>query len=103
MLLSIGELAEKTGVTVGTLRAWEKAGKIKSFRTKGNHRRYSEFETRIKCEDELPKPYDPVEDKLAAPWSEKEREPLKKLMALPVETLAQSITMHRRECPICAR
>jgi putative resolvase len=40
MKVTIGKVAKEVGVTVETLRAWEKAGKIKSERTKGNHRRY---------------------------------------------------------------
>lgn len=40
MKVTIGKVAKEVGVTVETLRAWEKAGKIKSERTKGGHRRY---------------------------------------------------------------
>lgn len=40
MKVTIGKVAEELGVTVETLRAQEKAGKIKSESTKGNHRRY---------------------------------------------------------------
>ena len=40
MKLTIGEVAKEIGVTIETLRAWEKAGKITSERTKGGHRRY---------------------------------------------------------------
>ena len=40
MRVTIGEAAKEVGVTVETLRLWEKAGKIKSERTQGNHRRY---------------------------------------------------------------
>ncbi len=40
--LSIGETAEMLGVSVPTIRRWQKAGKIKeSHRTLGNHRRFS--------------------------------------------------------------
>jgi predicted site-specific integrase-resolvase len=39
--ISIGEAANKLGVSVCTLRRWEKNEKLKSrFRTFGNHRRY---------------------------------------------------------------
>ena len=38
--LSIKEAAALLGVTTTTLRNWEKAGKIRSFRTSGGHRRY---------------------------------------------------------------
>jgi MerR family transcriptional regulator, light-induced transcriptional regulator len=41
--LSIGALAERTGVSVDTLRAWEgRYGAIAPVRTQGGHRRYSE-------------------------------------------------------------
>lgn len=40
MKVPIGKAAKEAGVTVVTLRAWEKAGKIVSERTQGGHRRY---------------------------------------------------------------
>ena len=40
MKMSIGEVADELGVSIDTLRRWEKDGKIKSERTKGGHRRY---------------------------------------------------------------
>lgn len=41
MLLSIGELAVAIGVSVVTLRRWDKAGQVKPhLRTPGGHRRY---------------------------------------------------------------
>jgi len=40
MKVSIGELAEKMGVSTCSLRRWEDEGKIKSTRTNGGHRRY---------------------------------------------------------------
>lgn len=39
-LLPIGEAAKLRGVSVDTLRRWEKAGKLKAARTEGKHRRY---------------------------------------------------------------
>ncbi len=41
-LISIGKAAKIFGVSRDTLRNWEQQGKIKSIRTKGNHRRYDE-------------------------------------------------------------
>jgi putative resolvase len=42
MLVSIGEAALLCGVSVSTLRRWDKDGFFKSqFKTKGGHRRYS--------------------------------------------------------------
>lgn len=39
-LLTIKEAAQFLGVSPKTLRRWEKAGKIKSYRTQGGHRRF---------------------------------------------------------------
>lgn len=38
--LSIGQAALYLGVSIVTPRRWNKASKIKSFRTFGNHRRF---------------------------------------------------------------
>jgi putative resolvase len=40
MKVSVTEAARILGVSVGTLRRWETAGKLTSERTPGNHRRY---------------------------------------------------------------
>jgi predicted site-specific integrase-resolvase len=40
MKVSIGKLAEKLGVSVDTLRNWERKGKLIPERTSGGHRRY---------------------------------------------------------------
>jgi predicted site-specific integrase-resolvase len=40
-LVGIGEMARRMGVTVATLRRWERVGKIQpKLRTLGGHRRY---------------------------------------------------------------
>ncbi len=40
-LMSIGEMARKLGVAVGTLRRWDREGKLRPLlRTSGGHRRY---------------------------------------------------------------
>ncbi len=42
-MYSIGEFAKKIGVSIQTLRDWDKSGKLKpAYRSKGNHRYYSE-------------------------------------------------------------
>ena len=42
-MYSIGNFAKKIGVTIQTLRDWDKSGKLKpAYRSKGNHRYYSE-------------------------------------------------------------
>lgn len=38
VMVPIGDVARRFGVTVATVRAWEKAGKITAVRTPGNHR-----------------------------------------------------------------
>jgi len=43
-LLGIGEAAEFTGVSIDTLRRWEKKGKIKTFRSPGGHRYFQRHE-----------------------------------------------------------
>ena len=39
-LLQIGDAAKLKGVSIDTLRRWEKSGKIQAVRTEGGHRRY---------------------------------------------------------------
>ena len=46
MTLSIHEAAEKLGVSISTVRDWERKGKIISVRTPGGHRRYKEEDVR---------------------------------------------------------
>ena len=40
MKLTIGKAAKELGVTIETLRRWEKEGKITAERTRGGHRRF---------------------------------------------------------------
>ena len=45
MLISIGNLANELGVSVVTIRRWERLGKISlGTRTLGNHRRFNKEE-----------------------------------------------------------
>ena len=44
-LISIGEAASILGVSIDTLRRWDKSGKLKSVKTIGGHRKY--FRTQI--------------------------------------------------------
>lgn len=41
-MFNIEEASKFLSVSKSTLRRWEKEGKIKSYRTPGNHRRYLE-------------------------------------------------------------
>lgn len=43
-MITIREASILLGVSTKTLRRWEKLGKVKSFRTPGNHRRYNKEE-----------------------------------------------------------
>ena len=53
-MLSIKEASEFLGVSIDTLRRWERAGKITSFRTEGGHRRYDKKELiKFKKDDSL--------------------------------------------------
>lgn len=45
-MLRIDEMANKLGVAKGTLRRWEREGRISSVRTVGGHRRYVENDLR---------------------------------------------------------
>ena len=40
--LSIRQASQYLHVSIPTLRRWEKEGKIKPYRTEGNHRRYTQ-------------------------------------------------------------
>lgn len=52
-MLTIKEASEFLGVSVPTMRRWEKEGRITSYRTNGNHRRYDNTDlVRIKCKDD---------------------------------------------------
>lgn len=44
VMLNIDEASKLISVSKTTLRRWEKEGKIKSYRTPGNHRRYDKDE-----------------------------------------------------------
>jgi putative resolvase len=47
-MIGIKEAAELLGITPKTLRLWEKNGKITSYRTEGQHRRYAAINLRNK-------------------------------------------------------
>jgi len=43
-MIDIESASKLISVSKSTLRRWEKEGKLKSYRTPGNHRRYDEKE-----------------------------------------------------------
>ncbi|MFH1789945.1 MAG: helix-turn-helix domain-containing protein [bacterium] len=49
--LSIGQAAEFLGVSIDTLRRWDKKGKLKAQKTDGGHRYYSQFDLNLFKED----------------------------------------------------
>ena len=51
--LAIGEAARALGVTVETLRRWDRDGRIRSFRTPGGQRRFPQTEI-DRLRDEVP-------------------------------------------------
>ncbi len=46
-LYKIGEIAKILNVSIGTLRRWEREGKLTSYRTDGGHRRYDFEEIKV--------------------------------------------------------
>lgn len=55
MKLPIGEVSKEVGVSIDTLRRWEREGKIKSERTQGGHRRYNLEEVLVYTNRNKPK------------------------------------------------
>jgi excisionase family DNA binding protein len=89
---SIGEIADKSGVTVATVRAWEKTGKIRSIRTPGGHRRFNEYN------DHQGKFYDIESDSLIQMTPQEER--IHALMcSQSINSLADSVIRHHRKFP----
>jgi len=43
-MLPISEFARRCGVSIGTIRTWERAGKIAAVRTPGGQRRFAASE-----------------------------------------------------------
>lgn len=57
-MLSIKEASEFLGISIDTLRRWERVGKITSMRTQGGHRRYDKkelikFKIGDRCENRI--------------------------------------------------
>jgi excisionase family DNA binding protein len=50
-IISISEAANMLGVSVDTLRRWDKSGKFISIQTKGGHRRYYKFQIELFLND----------------------------------------------------
>ena len=50
-LISIGEAASILGVSIDTLRRWDKSGKLKPIKSKGGHRIYNRFQIELFLND----------------------------------------------------
>jgi excisionase family DNA binding protein len=50
-LISIGEAAELLGVSIDTLRRWDKSGRLKASKSSGGHRLYSRFQIELYLSD----------------------------------------------------
>jgi len=64
-LISISEAANMLGVSIDTLRRWDKSGKLSSIKTEGGHRKYNRFQIELFLNDLY---------KLAKDWVLKETE-----------------------------
>ena len=61
--ITLGQACKLLGVNESTLRRWADAGHVRSFRTPGGHRRFSEDDLRILMAGQLPQaaePYDAI-------------------------------------------
>lgn len=82
-LLSIGQASEYLGVSIDTLRRWEKKGKIASYRSPGGHRYFKKNE----LDDMFGKKYErSVETKPRKEYETKEKE----IPQAPTETIVIS-------------
>jgi excisionase family DNA binding protein len=91
MMLRISDIAKKYGVSIGTIRQWEKEGKIKAERTAGGHRRYkSEISLDFKHR------YDVINDQIEL-MSPEDQEKFKRLMLMDHEVLVRSIISSKYE------
>ncbi|OGN00791.1 MAG: hypothetical protein A3B91_04565 [Candidatus Yanofskybacteria bacterium RIFCSPHIGHO2_02_FULL_41_29] len=50
-LISIGEAASILGISIDTLRRWDKSGKLSSVKTEGGHRKYYRFQIELFLND----------------------------------------------------
>ena len=50
-LISIGEAANMLGISIDTLRRWDKSGKFPSIKSAGGHRRYSKIKIELYLND----------------------------------------------------
>lgn len=61
--ITLGQACKLLGVNESTLRRWADAGHVRSFRTPGGHRRFSEEDLRVLMSGQVPasrEPYDSI-------------------------------------------
>jgi excisionase family DNA binding protein len=61
--ITLGQACKLLGVNESTLRRWADAGHVRSFRTPGGHRRFSEDDLRVLMAGQVPasrEPYDSI-------------------------------------------
>jgi excisionase family DNA binding protein len=57
--ITLGQACKLLGVNESTLRRWADAGHVRSFRTPGGHRRFSEDDLRVLMTGQMPAPGEP--------------------------------------------
>ena len=57
--ITLGQACKLLGVNESTLRRWADAGHVRSFRTPGGHRRFSEDDLRVLMAGQMPAPSEP--------------------------------------------
>ncbi len=59
--ITLGQACKLLGVNESTLRRWADAGHVRSFRTPGGHRRFSEEDLRVLMSGQVPTSRDPYD------------------------------------------
>ena len=59
--ITLGQACKLLGVNESTLRRWADAGHVRSFRTPGGHRRFSEDDLRVLMSGQVPASRDPYD------------------------------------------
>lgn len=100
--VSISKASEMLGVSIGTLREWERKGLIESYRTFGLHRRYNVDEIKRMGWTNY-KMFDVKNDDLIA-MTPREIQRYENMMTkCTKEDMAKQWLLHFRECPICTK
>ena len=95
-LLSIGGAAEFLGVSIDTLRRWEKKGKVVAFRSPGGHR-YFEKE---KLKNLFNQKYTRDEPRMTAKPSVEEKKTVPEVPPTPITQEAQEVVANKESATI---